>query len=158
MRYLLVAILCVVGFSANAEVKITEKLIKSISKELLVSVKTQDTAILKKYLYPGTKLIVDMDPSPSAGKLEITYEKYMALVDMSYKLMKNAEIHDEVISIKIDEEKNQGTIEEKTTVTLDMMGIKMRDVSISTTTYGVVNGEVKALRAEDELISSGPVQ
>jgi hypothetical protein len=122
------------------------------------SIKVQDSSVLKKYIYPGTKIIIDMDPSPSSGKTEIPYEKYMPLIDMSYKMMKGADIHEELISIKIDTENNEGTIEEKTTAVLTISGMKIRDISINQTTYGIVNGEVKILRTEDELISTGPIQ
>lgn len=158
MKYVFIAWLVMLPQFAFAEPTITEDMLKSISKEINQSVKDGDVSVVKKYVYPGTKIIVDMDPSPSAGKSEIPYDKYIALTEMGFSALEDAEISDEIISIKIDREKNQGTIEEKTTATLKMLGIKIRDVSISTTVYGVVDGEVKALRTEDELISSGPVK
>ncbi len=158
MKYIVGLVLSCLSLFAWGEPEITEDLLKSISNELRQSIESQDSAIIKKYLYPGTTIIIDMDPSPSAGKTEIPYDKYLPLIDLSYSAMKDAEIHEEILSINIDKEKNQGTIEEKVWATLNVLGIKVQDVSISTTTYGIVDGEVKALHAEDELISSGPVE
>jgi hypothetical protein len=157
VKYLVLLLLIMMSRFLSAEPVITEDLLRSISKEIIQSVKDQDISVVKKYIYPGTKLIIDMDPSPSAGKSEIPYDKYIALTEMGFSAMQEAEIHDEIVSIEIDKENNQGTIEEKITATLKMFGIKMRDVSISTTVYGIIDGQVKALHAEDELISSGPI-
>ena len=36
--------------------------------------------------------------------------------------------------------------------------MKMKDVSVSKTTYGIVGVEIKVLSSEDQFISSGPIQ
>ena len=130
----------------------------AISDEMTAAAINGDMTVFEKYLYPGTRIVVDMDPANSGGQIEIGYEDYMALTEMALGAMQNAEIHDELISVSVDEAKNEATVEQKTTASLEMLGVKMRDVSISKTTYGVVDGRIKVLYAEDQLISSGPVE
>lgn len=132
--------------------------VMAISDEMTAATKSGDMSVFKKYLYPGTMIVVDMDPANSRGQMEIGYEDYMALLEMALGAMQNADIHEELISISIDQANNQATVEQKTTATLEMLGVKMRDVSVNKTTYGVVDGQIKVLHAEDQLISSGPVE
>ena len=139
---------------ASAEPTLTADVIKDISAELKEATLNGDVAVFKKYLYPESRIVIDLDPSNSAGQVEISYDDYMDLLEMSLPLMQDADLHDEVLSISIDEENNQATIREKVTATIEMMGTKMRDVSISETTYGVVDGRIKALSATDQLVSS----
>ena len=89
---------------------------------------------------------------------EIGYDEYMALSQMSMQVMERVDIHDEIISISVDEANNQATIEEKTTAFIEAMGMKIKDVSLTKTTYGVIDGQIKVLSTEDQLISSGPVE
>ena len=153
----LICLLLISGF-ATAETILDEDAVIGISDELEQAVKSGNLAVFKKYLYPGSKIVVDMDPSNSAGQIEVSYTDYMQLLEMALPLMQEADIHDEIISVSIDEARNQATIREKSTVTMEMMGVKMRDVSISETVYGIVNGQIKALSATDQLISSEAVE
>ncbi len=143
---------------ASANPTLTEDVIKGISAELKQAMENGDIAVFEKYLYPGSKIVIDMDPSNSAGQVEVSYDDYMQLLEMSLPLMQNAVLHDEVLSISIDDANNQATIREKTNITVEVMGIKVRDVSISETTYGIVNGQIKALAATDQLVSSEQIE
>ena len=142
---------------ASAETVLDEDVVRGISVELKQAVLDGDISVFKKYLYPGSKIVVDLDPSNSAGQVEISYADYMGLLEMSLPLMQGADISDEVLSVSVDAENNQATIKEKTIVIMEMMGVKIRDESISETTYGIVDGQIKALSATDELISSEPI-
>jgi len=142
----------------TAEPVLDEDTVKAISQELIKGVEGNDFSVIEKYMYPGSKIVVDMDPAEDSGQMEMSYDEYMALTKMGMGMMQSIDIDEEVISISVDEEKNQATIEEKTTSVMEMMGVKMKDVSVNTTTYGVVDGEIKVLSAEDHLISSEPVE
>lgn len=150
--------LVVFSGSAFASPVVDKTTVLAISAEMTAAAKSGDMAVFEKYLYPGTRIVVDMDPANSSGQLEIGYEDYMALIEMALGAMQNADIHDELISVSVDEARNEAIVEQKTTATLEMLGVKMRDVSINKTTYGVVDGQIKVLHAEDQLISSGPVE
>ncbi len=143
---------------ASAETTLTEEVVKGISIEMKQAVQDADITVFEKYLYPGSRILVDLDPSNSAGQTEVGYDDYMQLLEMSLPLMQDAVLHDEVLSIFIDDENNQATIREKTSVTIEMMGIKIRDVSISETTYGIVDGQIKAIVATEQLISSEQIE
>lgn len=143
---------------AAAETVLDESTVKGISEELKQGVLSGDITPFKKYLYSGSKIVVDLDPSGSEGQIEVSYDDYINLMEMALPLMQHADIQDEVLSVSIDEKSNQATIREKTSVTIDMMGTRIRDVSISETTYGIVDGQIKALSATDELISSEAIE
>ncbi len=144
--------------SSYAEPILSEETVKNIGEELAAAVKSGDISVFEKYMYSGSKIIVDMDPALNTGKQEIPYEEYIKIAKMSLKIMQNADIHDELISISVDKDKNQATIEEKTTATFEMMGMKIEDVSLNKTTYGVVEGEIKVLITEDELLSTTQIK
>jgi len=145
------------GF-AVADPVLDEDIIEGIRAEFSLAMENADVATFQKYLYPGSKIIIDLDPSLSAGETEIGYEDYMAMLEMGLQLMKDAEMDEELLSISIDAENNQATLREKTTATMIIMGMKFQDATISETTFGVVGGEIKVLVAREQLISSGPVQ
>jgi len=153
----LIALAFVPGY-VNAEPVLDESTVKAISREMTGALMNNDVSVFKKYLYPGSKIVVDMDPANNTGQTEISYDEYMSLIEMAMPAMQNAEIFDELISISVDEARNQATIEEKTTAVVEMMGIRMKDVSINRTTYGVVDGRIKVLSSEDQLISIGPAE
>ena len=140
---LLLAFLIIPGLVA-AEPVVDKATVTAISEEILQAVKNGDVSVIEKYVYPG--------------QMEIAYEEFMALTAMALPMMQDADIHNEILSISVDESSNQATIEEKTTAEVEMMGMRLRDVSISTTTYGVVDGRIRVISSEDQLISSGPVE
>ncbi len=143
---------------AIAEPVVDENTVRSIAQELNQSFVDGDISVLKKYMYPGSRIIVDMDPAANRGQVEIDYANFMQLSEMALQAMQGASVHDEVLSVAVDSDANEATIREKTTATVSMLGTTVRDVSISTTTYGVVNGEIKVLVTQDELISTEVVE
>jgi len=139
---------------ASADPALDESTVRAISDEMLVATKKGDMSVFKKYLYEGSRIVIDTDPSNSAGLEEIPYDQFMGLTAMALGAMQHADIHSETLSIDVDEANNRATISEKTIAVLDMMGVKVRDESISTTTYGVVGGKIRVLSTEDQLVSS----
>lgn len=160
MNKLVSVSICLILWSgfAVAEPVLDEDTVKGISAEFTQALKEADIAVFEKYLYAGSKIVVDLDPSNSAGQMEISYDDYMGMMEMALPLMQDADIHAEVLSISIDDENKQATIKEKTTAMMDMMGVKIKDVSVSETTYGIVDGQIKVLVATDQLVSSEQVE
>lgn len=156
-KYLILSLAVFVG-TVFAEPKLDESKVRQISKEITESVLNKDISVIEKYMYSGTKIVIDMDPEYNSGEKEISYDEYLKLAKMSMKIMGDIELFDEVLSITIDSERNQATIEEKTTVVMKMMGMDYEDVAISKTTYGVVEGKIKVISVEELLVSSGLVQ
>ena len=154
---LLIALL-VFSVHASANPVVDKAAVIAISAELSAAVEKKDLSVFRKYLYPGTRIVVDMDPDSEAGQMELGYDDYMAVTEMAFGAIESAEISEELLSVSVDEKANKATIEQKTTATMQVMGMKMRDVSINKTTFGVVDGQIKVLFAEDQLISSEPVQ
>jgi len=160
MKKLTSVIFCLIlwsGFAA-AEPVIDEDTVRGISAEFSAAIETADIATFRKYLHPTTRIIVDLDPSNSAGEMEIGYDDYMGMMEMALPMMQGSDIQEEVIAITVDEANNRATLKEKTTALMDVMGVKLKDVSISETTFGIIDGEIKVIVAKDQLISSGPVE
>jgi len=153
-------LICLVLWSgfASAEPVLDEDTVMGISAEFSQAIKDANIEPFRKYLYPESKIVVDLDPSNSAGQVEISYDDYMGMIEMALPMMQDADFHEEVLSISVDDAANQATIKEKTMATMEIMGMKIKDVSISETTYGVVDGQIKVLVATDQLISSGPIE
>ena len=160
MKKLTSVIFCLILWSgfAVAEPVIDEDTVRGISAEFSAAIETADIATFRKYLHPTTKILVDLDPSNSAGEMEISYDDYMGMMEMALPMMQGSDIQEEVLSISVDSANNQATIKEKNIAVMDIMGVKVKDVSISETTYGVIDGQIKVLIAKDQLISSGPVE
>lgn len=160
MNKLVSVSICLILWSgfAVAEPVLDEDTVMGISAEFTQALKDADITVFEKYLYAESKIVVDLDPSNSAGQMEISYDDYMGMMEMALPLMQDADIHAEVLSISIDDENKQATIKEKTTALMDMMGVKIKDVSVSETTYGIVDGQIKVLVATDQLISSEQVE
>ena len=159
MKKIMPLMLALLVFSGHVHANpvVDKAAVIAISAELSAAVENRDMSVFRKYLYPDTRIVVDMDPASDAGQMELGYDDYMAVTEMAFGAMESADIQEEILSVSVDEKRNQATIEQKTTATLQVMGMKMRDVSISKTTYGVVDGQIKVLYAEDQLISSEPV-
>jgi len=160
MNKLASVIICLMLWSglAVAEPVLDEATVKGISAEFSLAIENADIATFKKYLHPTSRIIVDLDPSNSAGEMQISYDDYMGMMEMALPMMQGSDIQEEVLSISVDQANNEAVIKEKTTAMMDIMGVKIKDVSISETTYGIIDGEIKVLVAKDQLISSGPVE
>ena len=160
MKKLTSVIFCLILWSgfAVAEPVNDEDTVRGISAEFSAAIETADIATFRKYLHPTTRILVDLDPSNSAGEMEISYDDYMGMMEMALPMMQGSDIQEEVLSISVDSANNQATIKEKNIAVIDIMGVKVKDVSISETTYGVIDGQIKVLIAKDQLISSGPVE
>lgn len=138
----------------SAEPVVDERTVRAITDELYAAMLDGDVSVFEKYMYEGSRIVIDTDPWNSAGQVEVPYEQFMGLLTLSLSAMQDADIHNETVSIDVDEKNNQATIKEKTIAVVDMMGVTVRDESISMTTYGVVDGQIKVLSTEDQLVST----
>ena len=150
---ILAAILAIASGSAFAEPVIDEGVVRAISAEMFQAVKEGDISIVEKYYYPGSKIVLDMDPADDAGRSEIGYEEFLMLAEVGIESMSGGEYMVEVTDVVVDEEKNQATIEESSTAVTEMMGVMLTQSSVSTTLFGVVDGEIKVLASEERLVS-----
>lgn len=142
----------------NDDGTLSEAQVTTIHKKITQGFLEGDLSFIDKYLYPGTKIFVDLDPSPSAGEKEVSMQEYRGMLEMGMQMMEDAEVDEQILKVTTDKDRNTVTIESKTIAQMTMMGIPMEDVSISTTVYGVVNNQIKVLEARDTIISTGPVE
>ena len=152
------AIVAIASGSAFADPVIDEGVVRAISAEMLQAVKDNDMSIVEKYFYPGSKIVIDMDPADDAGETEISYKDSLLLAEMGMEVVNNAEYLVEITRIAVDEKKNQATLEEMSTVVSEMMGMMFAQVSVTETLFGVVDGEIKVLSTGEHLVSFDMVQ
>lgn len=154
---LLVA-LALTPLSGLANPVLDEATVRGISAEVAQALRESDMSVLEKYLHSDSRIVIDLDPAINRGQQQISYDEYMALAAMSMQVMQSVDIHDEIISVSVDAANNEATIEEKTTAIIEAMGMTIKDVSLTKTTYGVIDGHIKVLSTEDQLLSSGPIE
>ncbi len=127
--------------------------IRAINTELTDSFLQGDLSVIEKYLYHGTEIFIDLDPDPNQGLAQISLKEFRELAKMSLELIDDMEINEEIISIEIDSENDQATLVLKSHASTSIMGMTITENSISTTVFGLINGEIKILKTSDELIS-----
>ena len=137
--------------TASADIIIDEALLKKIDLELKQS---EDFSIFDKYIFPGTKILLDLYPDDDRGLTEMSYEKFREFSKLGFELMENFEQQTLSFTITIDTENNQGVTEEKSISVADMLGYRTEDEAITKITYGVLDGKVKILVFEETTISS----
>ena len=154
MKVFLFLLTTALSMGIHAAPPITSNTLKSISAEGKKNVEQTDFLVVEKYMHPDSKVVVDFDPAPNVGEKEMAYNDYMALTRTGFANMKDINVDVEILSIKINKAKNQGTIKEKISATMTMMGLRMRDVSVNKTTYGYIDGEIKVLSMHNTAISN----
>jgi hypothetical protein len=151
-------IFVLLSFNAYANPVLTEQKVRAISAEIAQAARDKDFSVIEKYMHPSSVIIIDLDPNPNAGETEVGYDEYMQLTRQSWGMVNNVDVSVEEVALSVDQGNNRATIREKSTIVYEMMGMKIKDVSIGETTYGVVDGQIKILKVADQLISSGPVE
>lgn len=158
---LLVLISCF-SWAAYAEIVIDKESVLRINKESYQAILDGDISIIEKYIYPETKIIIDMDPEKNKGETEISYENYIKMAKATMSMIKNPGVNvdysEEVLSVSLDEQKNQVTVLSKSTTVTEMMGFKLEDISEDEAVYGIVGDQIKLLRFKNQLISSSPIE
>jgi hypothetical protein len=67
---------CLVSISGcvTADPILDEETAIAISEEMTLAIKNGDVSVFEKYVYPGSKLIMDWDPSAGTSQTEIPYD------------------------------------------------------------------------------------
>lgn len=149
---------CLFSASLMAEPVLDENKVRAISKEFTQSFKNKDFSAINKYIYPGSKIIIDVHPANNRGARKISYDQFLELSKMSMELSDKADVFEELISISVDRANNRATLKEKTTTIVEIKGKKQQDISVSNTTFGIVNGEIKVIFTHSRLISSSTLK
>jgi|GEM_PF-5429075 len=133
---------------------LTQSKIEAINSELNDSFFKGDLSVIEKYLYEGTEIYIDLDPDPNSGQEQISLKEYRDLIKISLMFIEDIAVEEEIVSIDIDEQKGEATLVVKANISSDIMGMESVENTISTTLFGLVNGEIKILRTSDQLVSS----
>ena len=62
-------VLIVLPVQVIAEPVLDKKTVKAITQEINRAIESKDMSVFEKYLYPGSKITVDMDPAEDRGAL-----------------------------------------------------------------------------------------
>ena len=147
------AILLIFSSFVSAETRLNKEQAKKINKEFVEAMKAKDVSIIRKYMYDGTKITVDLDPEKDKGEKELTLEKYIDFTKRSIEKMGPSGIDTQLVSLSINEGRNQATITLKIKVITKNMGNNFKFVSTKKTVLGIVDEEVKIISSKDHLIS-----
>ena len=155
---ILTTIIAIASGSALAAPVINEDIVRAISAEMLQAAKDGDISVVEKYYYPGSKIVIDMDPADGVGQSEVGYEEFLQVAEMGMEALSNAEFLVEITGVIVDGRKNQATIKEMSTVVSEIMGVMLTQVSVTETLYGVVDDQIKVLETQEQLVSIDVVQ
>ncbi len=153
LRIALSSILFTFATSTTAETLLNKEQAAKINKEFVEAMKAKDLSIIRKYMYDGTKITVDLDPEQGKGEKELTLEKYIDFTKRSIEKMGSSGIDTQLVSLSINEGRNQATITLKIKVITKNMGSNFKFVSTKKTVLGIVDEEVKIISSKDHLIS-----
>lgn len=142
-----------ITFSLSAETLLSREQANKINKEFVEAMKAKDLSIIRKYMFDGTKITVDLDPEKGKGEKELTLDKYIDFTKRSIEKMGPSGIDTQLISLAINEGRNQATITLKVKVITKNMGNNFKFVSTKKTVLGIVDEEVKVISSKDDLIS-----
>jgi len=159
MKKTILLFLSFAAFSGLAEPLLDKTTIHQITEEISEAAKNKDVTPMEKYMYEGTVIVVDMDPHPDKGLVEMPFDdNFVDLAKMTMQMTTDWNYQDEIVSIDIDKAKNQAIVKEKSSVSYTIMGQKVSETTSAVTVYGVVNGEIKILNTREQLISSKMAQ
>lgn len=151
---LLVFIFAIFPPSLHAASPLTEANLRLISNELAQASAAQDTQVLEKYFYPGSKVVLAPEPSKPQQSKQYSFAEYLELTKTSLRLVESKRTVDEILSIKIDKKRQRAHVKERLTSFTQTMGLTLKDVVLSNTTYGVVDHQVKVLSTHLRWLSS----
>ncbi len=142
-----------ISFSLSAETLLNKDQAQKINNEFIEAMKAKDLSIIRKYMYDGTKITVDLDPEKGKGEKELSLEKYIDFTKRSIEKMGPSGIDTKLISLSINEGRNQATITLRVKVITKNMGNNFKFVSTKKTVLGIVDEEIKIISSKDDLIS-----
>lgn len=147
------AILLAFSSSVYAEIILNKALVKEINKELVEAMKAKDISIIRKYMYDGTRITIDLDPENNKGEKELSLEKYIDFTRRSIAKMGTSGVDAKLVSLSINEDQNQATVKLKIKVVTKNMGNNFKFISTKKTVLGIVDEEIKIISSKDHLIS-----
>lgn len=147
-------VLCLFSAFTFAESPLTEANLRFISSELARASADKNTSVLEKYFYAGTKVVLATEPNHPETSKEYSFAQYLALSQTSSRLVESRQTTEEILAIKIDQKRQQAYVKERLTSLTKTMGLTLKDVVLSNTTYGVINQQVKVLDTHLRWLSS----
>ena len=126
---------------------------EAINLEFMEAMRSKDVSIIRKYMFDGTKITVDLDPDIDAGEKQMTLEKYIDFTKRSIDKMGTSGVNVRLLGITLNEGRNQATLDLKVKVVTKNMGNNFQFVSTKKTVLAVVDEEIKIISSKDHLIS-----
>ena len=139
--------------SAVAEPLLDKEKTEAINQEFIQAMKDKDLSIIRKYMFDGTKITVDLDPDENMGEKDLTLEKYIDFTKRSIEKMGTSGVDVHLVSISTNEGRNQATINLKVKIITTNSGNNFEFVSTKKTVLGIVDEEIKIISSKDHLIS-----
>jgi len=144
---LLAVVFSAVAFSAAAPAapELDEATVRSIVGDIVEAFNQRDLDVIKAYLYPGTKIVLDLDPAGGTSPVEIEHDRYLLMLEMGMGALEGSDIQHEILKLEVDPSSNTAFVGSRASTVADIMGVRVHEDTISETTYGIVDGEIKVL-------------
>lgn len=143
----------ILSVPVTAEPLLDQQKTEAINQEFMEAMRSKDISIIRKYMFDGTKITVDLDPDVDAGEKEMTLDKYIDFTKRSIDKMGTSGVNVRLIGITLNEGRNQATLDVKLKVVTKNMGNNFQFVSTKKTVLGVIDEEIKVISSKDHLIS-----
>ncbi len=89
---LLAVALSAVACSAapSAVPKLDEATVRSIVGDIVEAFGQRDLDVVKAYLYPGTTIVLDLDPTGGTEPVEIEHDRYLFMLEMGMGVLEDS--------------------------------------------------------------------
>ena len=150
---ILVFILCFVPIIAiSAEGVITETVMREILNETGDAALRNDYYGAIKYYYPESRMVYDLDPDPALGKIELGYDEFIPQIQLDLGALQDSEVSEEVLEVWVAEDGKSGETITRTKIVHTLFGTRTETLSDTLTRFLVVDGEIKIVFEETELL------
>lgn len=133
--------------------KLDEATVRSIVGEIVEAFGQRDLDVVKAYLYPGTTIVLDLDPTGGTEPVKIDHDRYLFMLEMGMGVLEDSDIQHEILKVEMNDSSNTALVEGRATTVADILGVRVHEETISKTTYGIVNGEIKVLSIFSRVLS-----
>ena len=129
-----------------------DKLLTSINDAIIA--KNIDEAY--SYYAKDATLVIDIDPDKNKGKQKMPVDTARKLNKMAIAAINDLKVSYRIVAHSYLADSDITKVQVEYITSVSMMGMKSVDTSISTYQFKYIDGKIKILSQEDELIESNP--
>ena len=125
---------------------------RSILKETGEAALRNDYYGTIRYYYPGSKMVYDLDPDPESQKYELGYDEFIPQIQLDLGYFKDSEVSEEILESWVSDDSQQGETITRTLIVHSLFGTRTETLVDTLVRFAVIDGEVKIVYEEMELL------